>query len=99
MPKEIAPCINGFHYEAAKGWGTARYPDGSLMFYGQAWQCVYCNECLITEGNPTYYYPQIIGKYVTAASLDPVPGGYMVIYASGYGYEGSTHLPGYRFIN
>ena len=34
--REIAPCINGFHHEAEKGWGTARYGNGDLMFSGQA---------------------------------------------------------------
>lgn len=99
MPTEYAPCINGFHYVTAKGSGTALYPDGSLIFRGQAWQCIYCNECLITEGNPTYHFRQIVGKYVTEASLDRIPGGGLVIYTNSYGYEGSTRLPGYRFIN
>lgn len=52
---EIAPCINGFHYEAAKGWGLVYYINGPQIFAGQGWQCVYCYDFLVTDGNPTYY--------------------------------------------
>jgi len=94
---EVAPCVNGFHLEDAKGIGVARKLNGDLIVYGIAWQCIHCGECLVTENNPTFFYKPRVGVYATKGWADSVVGGVMSLWTNAYGYEATNRLPGYRF--
>lgn len=68
--------IRPYAYEVCNGYSyhnmyracyTANlYCNGKLVYRnGNPWQCSRCNEVIITEGDPSLYYPQKIGRYGT----------------------------------
>lgn len=88
-----------YHDMYPKGWGNLydKNTGETYIEYGQCWQCKNCNYVLVTEGNPTYYYPQIIGKYGGATHYEPVSTNISFVYTTYCGYEGGTSLDGFHF--
>ena len=88
-----------YHDMYPKGWGHLhnKTTGETLISFGQCWQCKNCYYVLVTEGNPTYYYPQIIGKYGGASYSEPISTNSNFVYTNYCGYESSTKLNGYNF--
>lgn len=51
----------------------------------------------MTEGNPTYYDPQLIGKYGGAAYSEPISTDVSAVFTTYCGYEGGTSLDSFHF--
>lgn len=97
----IQEVCNGLPYHDMYGIGWANLVDRntnkSYITLGQGWQCKNCYYVLVTEGNPTYFYPQKIGKYGGTKYSEPVGTHVSNIYTTYCGYCDGTKLEGYKF--
>lgn len=82
---------NGKHLMSAKSTANVyrgAYPNGTYVFTGYEYQCIYCYLCLVTQNAAHLYSRPVWGKYALAGANETIPSG-VPMYTNSIGTKNS----------